>query len=251
MKSLFIVSLAGLGIVMATVAASSGAVIDFTGGTVTMADGTGPFVTTSGNDLYVPTDFYVENGFKLDFINSVASAGEFIGDYYGPDASGNWNDVIHGHWAPNHGTMTAVEITKVGGGTFDLNYFILTSNTIIGGGDAQGTELAYINAWVGGVNTYSQLLDPESWGWDGVHNPGPLQNDPQIYLGSEFDAVDMVSFSIDAIGGDVFCFGMDEFYIDEAAPPPEGVPEPSTLIIWSLLGALGITVGWWRKRRTP
>jgi len=26
------------------------------------------------------------------------------------------------------------------------------------------------------------------------------------------------------------------------------VPEPSTFIIWSLLGALGITVGWWRRR---
>jgi probable HAF family extracellular repeat protein len=28
------------------------------------------------------------------------------------------------------------------------------------------------------------------------------------------------------------------------------VPEPSTLIIWSLLGALGIGVGWWRRKRT-
>ena len=29
----------------------------------------------------------------------------------------------------------------------------------------------------------------------------------------------------------------------------EVIPEPSTLIIWSLLGTLGITVGWWRRRR--
>ena len=27
------------------------------------------------------------------------------------------------------------------------------------------------------------------------------------------------------------------------------IPEPSTFIIWSLLGALGITCGWWRQRR--
>ncbi len=27
------------------------------------------------------------------------------------------------------------------------------------------------------------------------------------------------------------------------------IPEPSTFIIWSLLGALGITVGWWRRRK--
>jgi len=27
------------------------------------------------------------------------------------------------------------------------------------------------------------------------------------------------------------------------------IPEPSTVVIWSLLAALGITVGWYRKRR--
>ncbi len=26
------------------------------------------------------------------------------------------------------------------------------------------------------------------------------------------------------------------------------IPEPSTLIIWSLLGALGMTIGWWRRK---
>ena len=29
----------------------------------------------------------------------------------------------------------------------------------------------------------------------------------------------------------------------------EPIPEPSTFIIWSLLGALGITIAWWRRRR--
>lgn len=29
------------------------------------------------------------------------------------------------------------------------------------------------------------------------------------------------------------------------------IPEPSTFIIWSLLGALGITIGWCRRRRRP
>ena len=27
------------------------------------------------------------------------------------------------------------------------------------------------------------------------------------------------------------------------------VPEPSTLIVWSLLGASGVTLGWWRRRK--
>jgi hypothetical protein len=30
---------------------------------------------------------------------------------------------------------------------------------------------------------------------------------------------------------------------------PSSVPEPSTLIIWSLLGGLGISMGWWRRKR--
>jgi hypothetical protein len=27
------------------------------------------------------------------------------------------------------------------------------------------------------------------------------------------------------------------------------IPEPSTLIIWSLLGSLAIGLGWWRQRK--
>jgi hypothetical protein len=27
------------------------------------------------------------------------------------------------------------------------------------------------------------------------------------------------------------------------------VPEPATIIVWSLLAALGITIGWWRRRK--
>jgi len=27
------------------------------------------------------------------------------------------------------------------------------------------------------------------------------------------------------------------------------IPEPSTLIVWSLLGASGVTLGWWRRRK--
>ena len=27
------------------------------------------------------------------------------------------------------------------------------------------------------------------------------------------------------------------------------VPEPATIIVWSLLGSLAIAVGWWRRKR--
>ena len=29
----------------------------------------------------------------------------------------------------------------------------------------------------------------------------------------------------------------------------DAIPEPTTLIIWSLLGTLAIAVGWWRRRK--
>lgn len=234
--------LAGIMLMTATSIASA-ELIDFTGGTVHLADGT-TVVTSIGNDFVSNADYYVEDGFQLDFIGDA----EYIGDYYGPDASGENNDVIHGHWAPSYGGLTSIDITKVGGGTFDLNYFILTSNSIIGGGPATGEEMAWIEAWVSGAMTFYMLLPAESWGWDGVHNPGLLQNDPGILLGSEFDAVDMVRITVtDPLTGlvnpsNVFCFGMDEFFIDEPAP----IPEPGTLALLSL-GLLCIAA---RRRKT-
>ena len=41
--------------------------------------------------------------------------------------------------------------------------------------------------------------------------------------------------------------GSYEAYLDEVTV--SAIPEPSTLIIWSLLGAIGITIGWWSRRR--
>jgi hypothetical protein len=36
---------------------------------------------------------------------------------------------------------------------------------------------------------------------------------------------------------------VDRAYITSA------VPEPSTIIIWSLLGTVALALGWWRKRK--
>ncbi len=89
---------------------SNATIIEFTSGT-SYLDGGGTCTTTPCWGV----DYYEEDGFIFDFIGT--STGDSVGDYYGAG-----NEVIHSHW---DGLMSAMEIRKSGGGTFDLNYFVL------------------------------------------------------------------------------------------------------------------------------
>ena len=220
-------AIAALAMIICGAGLSHAAVITFTGGTATLLDGT---TEIPSNTVYWEgIDYYVEDGFKLDFIPNAGSAGfsTIIGNYYGAG-----NDVIHAHWATgDFGDVEAIEITKEGGGTFDLNYFILTSNTDTGGAPASGNEQAWVEGFAGGFSTGAPvLLPPEDWGFPAT----------QIFLGPNFDSVDLVRFFVT---NTVDCFGMDEFYIDEPAPP--AIPEPASL---TLLG-MGLAAIAFIKRR--
>ena len=183
--------------------------------------------TTNNSVVWDNVDFYEEDGFRLDFLPDAGSSGfaSNIGNYYGAG-----NDVIHSHWETgDYGEVTAIEITKVGGGTFDLNYFVLTSNTDTGGAPASGLEEAWIEGFVGNVSTGAAVkLPSQDWGFPAS----------QILLGPQFDSVDVVRFFVTNA---VDCFGMDEFFIDEPAP----VAEPTTL----LLSGLGLAALAYRRRR--
>lgn len=205
------------------------AVVTFTGGVVKRLDNTTQ--TTNNTVTWDNVDYYEEAGFKLDFLPNSGSAGfaTHVGNYYNAG-----NDVIHSHWATgNFGQVTSVEVTKIGGGTFDLNYFVLTSNTEFGGGPASGNEKAYVEGFNSNVSTGpGVLLPPENWGFPAT----------AIFLGSNFDTVDKVVFTV---ANHVDCFGMDEFYIDQ--PAPGGTPEPTSIVAWSLVGVCLGAVGWYRK----
>ena len=99
-------------------------------------------------------------------------------------------------------------------------------------------------------------VDPTSGTTTGVGNLGywarwqtGLTYDPStstLYAISDYD--DRIYTVDTSTGAASFLSSVEPMYTFEClAINP--IPEPSPLIIWSLLGALGIAVGWWRRRR--
>jgi hypothetical protein len=71
------------------------------------------------------------------------------------------------------------------------------------------------------------VANAPTWGWqDSVYGAGDR-------------------LSVLHLGGGLFNQSVDRTF----SLSGDVVPEPSTLIIWSLLGASGIGIGWWRRKR--
>ena len=117
------------------------AIIDYAGGTAYLSDTTS--VVTDNTNTYYNVDYYIEDGFKVDFQGSDGIIGNYYGTFFRPTTPLN-NSVIHGHWGID--ALTSVVFSKTDASPFDLNYLDLTSNTTFGGGLASGTELTFITS---------------------------------------------------------------------------------------------------------
>lgn len=204
--------------------------ITFSGGTVvyneffdwqtnqTVPGGT---TTTTDNSIYRNVQTYVESGFVFEY---VGGTGGSLGNYYGEG-----NAVIHAHFGT--GEMNGIEIYKQGGGTFDFNYLLLTSNTLDPGDAATGFEDVHIRGWFNGSQVGIDVIAPP----EDFNFPATA-----VYFGSDFDMVDRVT--ITSTHTSASCYGMDSFYIDQAAP---AIPEPTAVS----LVTLGVGVFLLRRKR--
>ncbi|UUZ53363.1 PEP-CTERM sorting domain-containing protein [Massilia sp. H-1] len=119
---------------------------------------------------------------------------------------------------------------------FDLNRFLLTTNSANFYGDASGSERIYIHASQdGATSSFSMLLPVENWGFPGT----------EIVLGAQFNHIKAFWFTAESGVG----FGIDNVFIDEQGPAD--VPEPGTLGLLALaLAGLWAGIGITNLRRT-
>jgi len=223
------IALAGC-LVLGIATASSGVVVDFTGGTARLVGG-GTYIPNNSGYVGNVTQ-YIENGMRISFVGFTG----YIGDYYSMSARPSLpNDVIHAHWT---GSNTSIVFSKIDGNPFDLTYFDVTSNTQVGGGQCTGNELSYITSSKG-----QMLLPPSDWGfeYDVSGNPG----DGIKRLWPNVNFLGITSFTVTSTNA--YCFGLDNFYIDQPAPPDPTIPEPVTMA--GLMMGIGGLVTYVRKRR--
>lgn len=202
----------------------SAAVIDFNGGTAYLSDGTTWTPTDAATGVYrTNVDYYIEDGVRIDFVGGYGIIGDYYSAFVGPAEN---NSVIHAHWHD----LDAVVFSMIDGSPMELNYVDLSSNTVTGGGAANSTEDSYITS----SNGTSVLLPSSDWGDGYLSNGAPGDGIERLWFDSAFDNISFFTIT----SSNAYCFGLDNFYINEEAPEAS-VPEPGTLILFAL-GLLGL-----------
>ena len=153
-------------------------------------------------------------------------------------------DPAHPLWTP--ATTNALNYAKQTPGYLDkLTPFVILDST------GPGSVTLNFNSGFAGGSYFEVRLDDVDTGanahpvvlGDTIHNGVYLTNPNMANVLQTFNALSTVDVRL-ALGGERdWDFNWTRFEVGSAA-----VPEPTTLIIWSLLGALGIATTWWRKR---
>lgn len=199
--------------------AAQAVVIDFTGGTAYLVGGA-TYTPTDTGGYASNVDYYIEDGIKIDFVGGTGIIGNYYGNFF-PYTDDN--SVLHAHWDSG---VTSVVFSKVNGEAMDLNYMDLTSNTVVGGGLDNGNE----RSWVTPSGGAAQLLPSSDWGINYLSTGAPGDGIERLYLGASFDGI--TSFTVTS--DNAYCFGLDNFYIDEPAPP--GMPDAGGTLSLVTLG---------------
>lgn len=186
----------------------SAAVITFDGGSL---NGSSPIPNDYGTTFFSPGGLgYIEDGMKVTVLPGSEA---YVGDYYGSS-----NNVLHWHGV---GPTNQVRFELVSGSTFDLNSLLLTSNTISGGGAANGTELAYV------VGSNGQSFKLPSNGWGPSYADFLVQFDSSLF--------DNISWFTIGATSNVYCMGVDNVSFDVSA-----IPEPGSCLTLALVLSGGL-----------
>lgn len=139
-----------------------------------------------------------------------------------------------------------VVLLLVGGGRLDgAVLYRVTDLGTLGGDDIQALA----------VNDSGQVV---GWSRNSSHKRRAFISDGSGTPGSMIDLNTLIDSSSGRILREAYDInnagqitGHGSYYSQNRAFLLTVIPEPSTSIIWSLLGALAITVGGWRRRRKP
>jgi len=104
-----------------------------------------------------------------------------------------------------------------------------------------------VHVLLSGVSIYDAIVD----GWVGrPYDPNPRSgpSPEQSFSGVvSLLAGETIDFAVGNMGNGQNCDGTGlSARITEMTSP---IPEPAALIVWWLLGASGVTLGWWRRRK--
>ena len=210
-------------VVLVAVGQAEGAPVTLNG--ITFSELTGAFTIDSGSGSGSSADPFVLNETVTDLDVTMTISG----------LPGFGNPVGTGHVA---GFALIKRVTNNTGETWD--FYDHELQEILGTPSAEGDGLSFAQG---------SGSPPRPWTCDLL----PIVDEVT-------DVRDFINFSGGTVAqGQVAAFyyaitdnsPVDSFYLRQRPnyQPLGGIPEPSTLIIWSLLGGLAVTVGWWRKRK--